>query len=338
MENENPPNHNCELRSLLWQSLDASSSNPGIANAWFLCKIVIGLTYVVSLLTNNYSQTDKLWSITPVLYAWLLLGGGSRTLLLAILATIWGIRLTYNFNRRGGYQWPPWTGEEDYRWSYLQKGHRFPALKNRVIWHIFNAVFISAFQNILLLSLTLPSMVAYLVETNVQNCFPKRASTTTTDELNIWDIIASVSFLVCLVFETIADNQQYAFQTEKYRLKQQGNKPLLLVGEYKDGFLQSGLFAWMRKPNYTGEQGVWISFYFFSVASLWSVEGMRNNSMQCYFNVSMVGCILLMVLFQGSGPFTEQITISKYPRYVDYQKRVPLYLPTPFSYTKSKDL
>ena len=24
-------------------------------------------------------------------------------------------RLTYNFNRRGGYSWPPWKGDEDYR-------------------------------------------------------------------------------------------------------------------------------------------------------------------------------------------------------------------------------
>jgi steroid 5-alpha reductase family enzyme len=34
---------------------------------------------------------------------------------MAALAAVWGLRLTYNFYRRGGYAWPPWTGEEDYR-------------------------------------------------------------------------------------------------------------------------------------------------------------------------------------------------------------------------------
>jgi hypothetical protein len=34
---------------------------------------------------------------------------------MAAVAAVWGLRLTYNFYRRGGYAWPPWTGEEDYR-------------------------------------------------------------------------------------------------------------------------------------------------------------------------------------------------------------------------------
>ena len=34
---------------------------------------------------------------------------------MAAVSALWGLRLTYNFYRRGGYAWPPWTGEEDYR-------------------------------------------------------------------------------------------------------------------------------------------------------------------------------------------------------------------------------
>ena len=34
---------------------------------------------------------------------------------MAAVSAVWGLRLTYNFYRRGGYAWPPWTGEEDYR-------------------------------------------------------------------------------------------------------------------------------------------------------------------------------------------------------------------------------
>jgi hypothetical protein len=38
-----------------------------------------------------------------------------RLVVMAAVAAVWGLRLTYNFYRRGGYAWPPWTGEEDYR-------------------------------------------------------------------------------------------------------------------------------------------------------------------------------------------------------------------------------
>jgi steroid 5-alpha reductase family enzyme len=82
------------------------------------------LVFVTNWATNNYSQVDKLWSLMPVLYAWIIaLNGGmnSRQLLMAGLITLWGIRLTFNFARKGGYTWPPWAGEEDYRWVHVRK-------------------------------------------------------------------------------------------------------------------------------------------------------------------------------------------------------------------------
>lgn len=64
---------------------------------------------------------DKLWSLLPIAYAWhfathdLVSGTAAaldpRLLLLAVLITVWGVRLTYNFARKGGYRWQ----DEDYR-------------------------------------------------------------------------------------------------------------------------------------------------------------------------------------------------------------------------------
>ena len=84
---------------------------------------------------------------------------------------------------------------------------------------------------------------------------------------------------------------------------------------------QSGLFGIVRKPAYAGEQMIWISFYLFSVAAG------HEHQKERYINWSIGGCILLCLLFQGSGWLTEQISISKYPEYRSYQKRVPLYVP-----------
>lgn len=202
---------------------------------------------------------------------------------MATLATIWGIRLTYNFSRRGGYKWPPWEGEEDYRWEQIRQGHYLPILQNSFVWMIFNFIFISVYQNCLLLLIATPSFVAYTVATDPV------CVTTIFAPLNVMDFIAAGLVLFFIGVETLADNQQYMFQTEKNRQIDAG---IQLEGEYKDGFCQSGLFSILRKPNYAAEQCIWISFYLFSI----SATGGRM-----LLNWSMIGWVLLVLLFQGSG-------------------------------------
>jgi steroid 5-alpha reductase family enzyme len=82
------------------------------------------LCFTLSELTGNHSQVDKLWSIMPIGYTWYFSyasGWCPRVALMAICATIWGIRLTYNFSRRGAYRLKFWVGEEDYRWEVLRQ-------------------------------------------------------------------------------------------------------------------------------------------------------------------------------------------------------------------------
>ena len=92
-----------------------------------------------------------------------------------------------------------------------------------------------------------------------------------------------------------------------------------LTGDYADGFLKSGLWAKVRHPNYAAEQAVWIVVYIFSAAA--SGRGI---------NWSMAGCLLLVILFQGSSDFSEKISADKYPAYKDYQQSVGRFLPKLF--------
>jgi steroid 5-alpha reductase family enzyme len=46
-----------------------------------------------------------------------------------------------------------------------------------------------------------------------------------------------------------------------------------------------------------------------------------------WINWSIVGAMLLLILFQGSSNFSEEIRASKYPEYKDYQSRVPRFIP-----------
>src|SRR5215216_7449882 len=76
-------------------------------------------TFVTSVLTKEHSWVDRLWSIVPVAYVWIFAGfaelADARLNTMAVLVTLWGARLTFNFARKGGY-----TGTEDYRWAVLR--------------------------------------------------------------------------------------------------------------------------------------------------------------------------------------------------------------------------
>src|SRR5690349_13791907 len=103
--------------------------------------------FVMSRLTGNCSQVDKIWSVMPIIYSWYFAFASdwnSRVVLMAALITIWGVRLTYNFGRRGGYSWKFWEGEQDYRWDVLKQK---PEFKSPVTWFLFDLFFISFYQN-----------------------------------------------------------------------------------------------------------------------------------------------------------------------------------------------
>lgn len=270
------------LMTLVWTCL-------GIALACF----------VVSEITKNYSQTDKLWSITPLIYAWIAVyysDWNPRIIFLAVLVSIWGIRLTYNFARRGGYSLKFWEGEEDYRWAVLRQKK---PLNKKWVFSLFNLFFISLYQHFLILLFTLPIILSLEVE-----------------KINLFDIILGVVLVGFVYMEWLADQQQYDYQTEKYK-RINNNEPL--DNEYAKGFTHNGLWAIIRHPNYTAEQSIWVVFYLFSVVATGSI-----------INWSIVGCLLLILLFSQSADFSEAITAGKYPTYSDYQKNVGKFLPKIF--------
>ena len=40
---------------------------------------------------------------------------------------------------------------------------------------------------------------------------------------------------------------------------------------------------------------------------------------------SIIGCLLLIILFYNSAQFSEEISKDKYPEYENYQKNVPMF-------------
>ena len=79
--------------------------------------------------------------------------------------------------------------------------------------------------------------------------------------------------------------------------------------------MTTGLWSFSRHPNFACEQLIWITFYLISASA--------NGT---WLNWSVVGCILLVVLFYNSAVFSEGISSRKYPDYKKYQDNVPMFL------------
>lgn len=262
--------------------------------------VAAGYCFLVSEITKNYSQVDKLWSLLPIVYVgYVVWRGGfdSRLVVMGLLSAIWGVRLTANFAMKGAYRLKFWEGEEDYRWKVLREKKEFqPGWK----WSLFNLFFISLYQNGLILLFTLPAVIA----------FDQRGK-----GMNGLDYLAAGLMISFIIFEMVADWQQWQYQSRKWKSIQEGQA---LNPDQQRGFLNRGLWALSRHPNYFAEQSIWISFYLFSVAA--SGE---------WVNWSLTGALLLVLLFQGSADFSEEISAGKYPEYAEYQKKVSKFIPLP---------
>jgi steroid 5-alpha reductase family enzyme len=257
------------------------------------------LCFMVSTLSKNYSQVDKLWSLIPVAYVWITAvksGMEPRLVLMAIVITVWGLRLTYNFSRRGGYSIRFWTGEEDYRWAVLRAK---PELAAKWRWILFNLLFISLYQMGLILLITLPAVRSL-----------------GGSPLGWVDYVLGALILGIVIIETVSDQQQWNYHKEKRKAMEAGGA---IPEKYRKGFVHTGLWGKMRHPNYAAEQAIWIVFYFFSV----SATGV-------WLNWSVMGAILLVLLFWGSSNFSESISSGKYPDYEEYRKRVSRFVPLKF--------
>ena len=101
-------------------------------------------------------RVDRLWSLLPVVYVLCWLPdymGNPRYIISGVLVLAWAIRLTVNFAIKGGYAFSRSSGftGEDYRWEILRE-----KINNRVLFELFNLLFISAYQLLLIFAFTLP--------------------------------------------------------------------------------------------------------------------------------------------------------------------------------------
>jgi steroid 5-alpha reductase family enzyme len=252
-----------------------------------ICAAITLATWIASIATREYSWVDRIWSIAPIVYVWVFAvasGFDGRLVLMAVLVSAWGIRLTFNFARKGGYR----PGGEDYRWAVLR------GRMSRAGFATFNLLFISIYQNAVILLFCLPAATVFVAD---------------GAPLGAADAVLAVVFLALLVGETAADQQQWVFHRWKAAERAAGRTP-------QPGFLQTGLFRFSRHPNFFFEQAQWWVFYGFAVAAT-----------GVWLHWSVAGAVLLTTLFIGSTIFTESISRGRYPDYDDYRTRTSPIVP-----------
>jgi len=250
-------------------------------------------------------------------------------LIVASMISVWGIRLSYNFWRKGGY----WLGGEDYRWVRVRQWFGMSSQENGepccffgesvvgrafgawIIFPLFNITFICAFQVwLLVIGLTGPLLHRLL----------------TNPIINSVDIALVLLFLLLIIVETVADQQQWDFHQRKkaVNITEKGKEMAKDAANYDTlsdeivGFLRSGLFSLSRHPNFIAEMTLWWLIYLLSLSTS------LLSPIPVYYNASVFGTISLTAIFLGSTPLTESLSIEKYGDfYRKYQSRVSRLLP-----------
>jgi steroid 5-alpha reductase family enzyme len=245
------------------------------------------LAWVVSRVTGDTSWVDRSWSVVPVIYVWVF--AGFDHMANARLDAMAVIVAIWGARLTFNFaRKGGYSGVEDYRWAVLR------ARMSPLRFQIFNLFFIVLYQNFLLVLISLPAWTAYR----------HRAT-----PFGLLDAVLVVTFLSCTVAETVADQQQWEFHAWK--------AAELAAGRLAEPqFAQSGLFRYSRHPN-----------YFFELAQWWVVFLIGAVSARSLFQWTVIGPLLLSLLFVGSTRFTEEITISKYPEYAQYQRRTSAVVP-----------
>jgi len=317
-----------DLKVLVFQLFPPGSiipylTHPALRPALYFCAFNTLWTYIAGEVTNNFSQVDRIWTFLPVLYtAWFtfypLVEGGSvnpRAGLMFGLQVTWMLRLSYNTFRRGLFSFK----DEDYRWPIFRASQPWILVK---LFHLF---FVAIIQNILLMGLGLPAYWTLLQPPS---------------QLQPPDYALAFFAIAILLLEFTSDNQQYAYQSFKHgtgqgSIRWPGARQKWTEADKKRGFVQRGLWAWSRHPNFACEQLFWCVQNFFPLLGARTAHTPLPSDIP-YPLMPILPSLCLSLLFVASTAYTEGITLGRYPEgYKAYRGRVGRFAP---SYTVMKGL
>lgn len=257
----------------------------GLPQPWDALAADVAATLVIfafSLRYRNSSFYDAYWSVIPPLLAlyWFCTHSGFDTTRAALV-----MGLVWLWGIRLTANWATyWEGlsHEDWRYPIVRaRAGRHAVLADLFGIHLF------------------PTVQVFL------GCLPIYAVMSRgTAPLGLLDLLAAAVTLGAILIETIADLQLHAFIARK---KTPGS------------FIDTGLWAWSRHPNYFGELSFWWGLMLFGLAAapdqwFWIVPGALAMTAMFVF---------------ASIPFMDQRSVERRPAYAEHMRRVSALVPWP---------
>ena len=185
--------------------------------------------WVLSLLRNNVTHVDSMWSLFFVIAAFItaafvlfVVASPHRLWLVLVCVIVWALRLFIYLT------WRNWGPHEDVRYVQIRNNNQ-PHFWFKSLYIIFG----------------LQAVLAWVISVSLH------AAITATSLLNWLDYAGLALFLFGFFWETIAD-----WQLSRFKAKPAN----------KGKVLDSGLWHYSRHPNYFGEACVWWAFYLFALA------------------------------------------------------------------------
>ena len=233
--------------------------------------------YLSSIVFKNSGFYDCYWSVVPVVYAtfWMYVYGVWSDPR-AVMASL----VTAAWGVRLTTNWAThWDGlaHEDWRYVDLREktGGTYP---------------VASFFALHLFPFTLVTLGSWALHEAI----------VTRGPLGPLDFVAVVVGVVAVLLETVSDIQLHRFRRESTD---------------RQAFLQTGLWAYSRHPNYCGEAMYWWSIALFALS-------VRPSPLMV---LGAVG-VTCMILF-ASIPMAEKRAVAKRPQFAQYQARVSRLIP-----------
>jgi len=263
---------------LLFPELTFSETMVNVFIADVLATVVV---FLFSIIFNNSSVYDPYWSVAPpfiVVYLMTLFpeGNSVRQWIILALVLFWSLRLTINWLRG-------WSGLKHQDWRYTSIAKK----TGKFYWPVsfFGIHF-------------MPTVFVFL------GCLPLWFSLSSTESINLYDVVATLFTFAAIMVEWMADEQLIKFRKSNS----------------KEPFMQSGLWAVSRHPNYLGEISFWVGMFLFLLSAT------KLNDSAGYWTV--IGVISMVILFKFiSIPLMEKRNIAGKQGYQEYIKKVPALLP-----------
>ena len=194
----------------------------------FAAIVVVAIVFwVISLIRNNVSIVDALWSMMFLLMLAIYISSidviGTRAWLILLLVAVWAIRLSAYIGVRNHGQ------PEDHRYQSIRQNNQ-PNFRFKSLYIVFGL------QAVLAAIIALPLLFAS--STNVA--------------LSWFDMLGIVLWLTGMYFEVVGDQQLKRFREDHNNQKR---------------VLNTGLWGLTRHPNHFGEFTLWWGYYCFALAA-----------------------------------------------------------------------